>query len=126
MNATALIAQLQGPTGILPTYMDLDWEGENIYSGGAYYLQLTLKNTGNMPITQIVVTLKSTPITMTFTYLNNTVSAYAPLPSYQTAIGRQDVTSTVNSAQMTVPLVIQAIASNGTIYTYQTTISSHV
>ncbi len=125
-SSTALIAQLQGPTGIMPTFMDLDWEGENVYSGGAYFLHLTLKNTGAVPITQIIITLNSVPITMTFTYLNSTVNSDTPLPSYQTAIGRQDVTSIVNSAKMTVPLVIQAITTNGTIYTYQTTITSHV
>ncbi|MGD0027779.1 MAG: hypothetical protein ABSC91_02445 [Candidatus Bathyarchaeia archaeon] len=90
LNATALIAQLQGPTGILPVYMDLGYVGP-AYSGGAYFLQLSLKNTGTVPITQIFVTLYSTQIPMAFTYLNTTVSAGAPLPSYQTTTGIQNV-----------------------------------
>jgi len=124
LNATALIAQLQGPTGILPVYMDLGYVGPQ-YSGGAYFLQLSLKNTGTVPITQIFVTLYSTQIPMAFTYLNTTVSAGAPLPSYQTATGIQNVGQTINSIG-TYPLIIQALATNGTIYTYQTTITSHV
>lgn len=124
LDATALIAQLQGPTGILPTYLDLDWEGQDLNNGN-YYLELSLKNTGTVPITQIYITLNSVQIAMTFTYLNTTVNAASPLPSYQTAIGLQDVTPPV-SHPGTYPLVIQAITTNGTIYTYQTTITSHV
>lgn len=124
LNATALIAQLQGPTGILPVYMDLGYVGP-VSSGGAYFLQLSLKNTGTVPITQVFVTINSIQITMTFTYLNTIVSADAPLPSYQTATGRQNVTPPINNIG-TYPLIIQAIATNGTIYTYQTTITSHV
>jgi hypothetical protein len=124
-DATALIAQLQGPTGILPTYMDLGYVGQSLYSGGSYYLQLSLKNTGNVPISQIFVTIDSVQFTMTFTYLNTTISADAPLPSYQTAIGRQNVTPTISNPG-TYPLIIQAITTSGTIYTYQTTIKSHV
>jgi cell division protein FtsL len=123
-NATALIAQLQGPTGILPTYMDLGYVGP-YPSGGAYFLQLSLKNTGTVPITQIFVTLNSVQITMTFTYLNTTVSAGAPLPSYQTTTGSQNVTPPI-SGTGTYPLIIQALATDGTIYTYQTTIIGHV
>jgi len=122
-NATALIAQLQGPTGVLPTYMDLSYVGP-YPSGGAYYLQLSVKNTGPVPITGIFVTLYSQTITMGFTYLNATVSANLPLPSYQTATGRQDVTSTVNSPGV-YSLIVQATATNGTIYTYQTTITTN-
>jgi uncharacterized phage infection (PIP) family protein YhgE len=124
LDATALIAQLQGPTGILPTYMDLGWEGEDTYHGN-YFLQLSLKNTETLPITQIYVTLDSVQIPMAFTYLNTTVNVASPLPSYQTAIGIQDVTPPVTHPG-TYPLVIQAITNNGTIYTYQTTITSHV
>ena len=39
LDATALIAQLQGPTGIIPTYMDLGWVGQDL-NNGDYYLQL--------------------------------------------------------------------------------------
>jgi hypothetical protein len=124
LNATALIAQLQGPTGILPVYMDLGYVGPT-YGGGAYFLQLSLKNTGTVPITQIFITLYSTQISMAFTYLNTTVSAGAPLPSYQTATGVQNVTPPITNPG-TYPLIIQALATNGTIYTYQTTITSHV
>ena len=123
LNATALIAQLQGPTGILPVYMDLANVGP--LNGGAYFLQLSLKNTGTVPITQVFVTLDSVQITMTFTYLNTTISADTPLPSYQTATGRQNVSPPIMGVG-TYPLIIQAIATNGTIYTYQTTITSHV
>jgi chaperonin cofactor prefoldin len=122
-NATALITQLQGPTGILPTYMDLCYVGPQ-GSGGAYFLQLSLKNTGTVPITEIFVTLNSVLITMTFTYLNTTISASAPLPSYQTTTGIQNVTPPIYSVG-TYPMIIQALATNGTIYTYQTTITSH-
>ncbi len=124
LNATALIAQLQGPTGILPVYMDLGYIGATLY-GGAYFLQLSLKNTGSVPITQIFVTLASVQITMSFTYLNTTVSADTPLPSYQTAIGLKNVTPPITN-KGTYPLIIQAIATNGTIYTYQTTINAHI
>lgn len=124
LDATALIAQLQGPTGILPTYMDLDWEGQDLNHGN-YYLELSLKNTGSLPITQIYVSLNSVQIAMTFTYLNTTVNVASPLPSYQTTIGIQDVSPPVGHPG-TYPLVIQAITTNGTIYTYQTTITSHV
>jgi hypothetical protein len=123
LNATALIAQLHGPTGILPTYMDLGYGGPG--SSSAYFLQLSLKNTETVPITQIFVTLYSTQIPMAFTYLNATVSPDEPLPSYQTATGIQNVTPTINWPG-TYPLTIQALATNGTIYTYQTTITSHV
>ena len=124
LSATALIAQLQGPTGILPTYMDLGWVGQDLNNGN-YFLQLSLKNTGTVPITQIYVTINSVQIPMTFTYLNTTVNVASPLPSYQTAIGLQDATPPVLHTD-TYPLVIQAIANNGTIYTYQTTITSHI
>lgn len=122
-DATELILQLQGPTGILPTYMDLGWVGPDLNNGN-YFLQLSLKNTGTVPINQIFVTINSVQIGMTFTYLNNTVSASTPLPSYETATGLQDVTPPVLHPE-TYPLLIQAIATNGTIYTYQTTITSH-
>ena len=62
---------------------------------------------------------------MTFTYLDTTVSPTSPLPPYQTATGISDVTPPINHPD-TYPLVIQAVANNGTIYTYQTTITSHV
>ena len=124
LSATDLIAQLQGPTGILPTFMDIGWVGQDLNNGN-YFLQLSLKNTGPIPITQIFVTLNSVQIPMTFTYLNTTVNVDSPLPSYETAIGLQDVTPPVLNTD-TFPLVIQAIANNGTIYTYQTTITSHI
>ena len=124
LDASALIAQLQGPTGILPTHMDIGWVGQDLNNGN-YFLQLSLKNTGTIPITQIFVTLNSVQIPMTFTYLNTTVNVASPLPSYETAIGLQDVTPPVLHTD-TFPLVIQAMANNGTIYTYQTTINSHV
>lgn len=123
LDATELIAQLQGPTGILPTYMDLGWVGPTLNDGN-YFLQLSLKNTGSIPINQIIVTINSVQLPMTFTYLNTTVSPASPLPSYQTAIGIEDATPPVLHPE-TYPLVIQTIASNGTIYTYQTTITSH-
>ncbi len=124
LNATALIAQLQGPTGILPTHMDLGWVGPTLNDGN-YFLQLSLKNTGTVPINQIYVTINSVQIAMTFTYLNTTVNAVTPLPPYETATGIQDATPPVIHTE-TYPLLIQAIATNGTIYTYQTTITSHV
>lgn len=124
LDATALINQLHGPTGILPTHMDLGWEGPDV-NHGDYFLQLSLKNTETLPITQIYVTLDSVQIPMAFTYLNTTVNVAAPLPSYQTATGIQDVTPPIVHPG-TYPLVIQAIANNGTIYTYQTSITSHV
>ena len=58
-NANAIIAQLQGQTGILPTYIDLGYDG-------SYYLQLSLQNTGASPIAQIFVTLNSAQIPMNF------------------------------------------------------------
>jgi FtsZ-binding cell division protein ZapB len=125
LNATTLIAQLQGPTGILPTVSDLGWVGPDTYHG-AYYLQLSLKNTGNVPITEVYVTLNSVQITMTFSYLDTTVNANAPLPSYQTATGRQNVSPPIDTPSKTYPMIIQALTTNGTIYTYQTTITSHV
>lgn len=123
-NATALIAQLQGPTGILPTFMDLGYvapTGQPSY----YFLQLSLKNTGSVPITQIFVTINSVQLTIPFTYLGTTVSVNAPLPSYQTATGSLHATPPINNLG-TYPLIIQAIAANSTIYTYQTTISAHL
>ncbi|MGE5637818.1 MAG: hypothetical protein ACM3WQ_03835 [Chloroflexota bacterium] len=120
-DANDLIANLQGQTGILPTYMDLKFSGSGSY--GYYALQLSLKNTGAVPITQIYVTLNSIQTNMTLTYLNTTVGVNAPLPPYQTASGRQD---TLVSHVDTYPLVIQATAINGTIYTYQTTITAHI
>ena len=123
LNATALIAQLQGPTGILPTYLDLGYF-DSPYPG-AYYLQLSLKNTGATPITQIFVTLNSAQIGMTLTYLNATVSPETPLPPYQTATGRENVSPTIYQVG-SYPIIVQALANNGTIYTYQTTITSHV
>jgi len=119
LNATAIISQLQGQTGILPVYMDL-----GTYAG-SYYLQLSLKNTGTSPITEIFVTLNSVQIPMTFTYLNRTVNADTPLPLYQTATGRQDVSPPINNLG-TYSLIIQALATNGTVYNYQTTITAHV
>lgn len=123
-NATRIIAQLQGPTGILPTYQDLSYVSTNPYSG-AYWLQLSLKNTGPISITQIFVSINSVQVDMPFTYLNGTVSANNPLLAYQTTMGRLNVTPPVNNIA-TYPLVIQAVAVNGTIYTYQTTITAHV
>jgi hypothetical protein len=122
-NATALIAQLQGPTGILPVVMDLGLVGP--VDGGNFILALSLKNTGQLPITQIFVTCASVQFSIPFTYLDNTISANNPLPPYQTATGSQDVTPPVGHVG-TYPLIIQATASNGTVYTYQTTINSHV
>jgi chaperonin cofactor prefoldin len=123
-NATDTIAQLQGQTGILPTTMDLGWVGPDLNNGN-YFLQLSLKNTGAVPINQIYVTLNSVQLDMAFTYLNNTVNAASPLPPYETATGIQDATPPIFDRD-TFPLLIQAIASNGTIYTYQTTITSHL
>ena len=124
LDATALVEQLHGPTGILPTYMDLGWEGQDLNHGN-YFLQLSLKNTESLPITHIYVTLESVQIPMAFTYLNTTINADSPLPSYQTATGIQDVTPPIGNPG-TYSLVIQATTNNGTIYTYQTTITSHV
>ena len=105
--------------------MDLGWVGQDLNNGN-YYLQLWLKNTGTVPITQIYVTLNSVQIAMTFTYLNTIVNADSPLSSYQTAIGVQDVTPPISHPDEPYPILIQAITTNGSIYTYQTTISSHV
>ena len=124
LEATETIVNLQGPTGILPTYMDLGWVGPDLNNGN-YFLQLSLKNTGTVPINQIYVTIDSVQLGMTFTYLNNTITAATPLPPYETATGIQDATPPVGHPE-TYPLLIQAIAANGTIYTYQTTITSHV
>lgn len=122
-NATAIISQLQGQTGILPIYSDLVYVGPYV-DGGSYFLSLSLKNTGPVPITQIFVIINSVQVTMPFTYLNTTVSANDPLPSYQSATGRQNVTPPVTHS-ITYPLIIQALATNGTTYTYQTTITAH-
>jgi very-short-patch-repair endonuclease len=123
LEATDIIAQLRGQTGILPTYMDLGWVGPDLNNGN-YFLQLSLKNTGDVPINEIFVTLNSVQIAMTFTYLNTTVNAGTPLPSYETATGIQDATPPVLHSE-TYPLLIQAIAANGTTYNYQTTITAH-
>jgi len=123
LDATNLIADLHGPTGILPTYLDLDYVGTTLDNGN-YFLELSVRNTETLPITQIHVTLNSVPIPMSFLYLNTIVNSASPLPSYQTATGRQDVTPPI-SHPGTYNLVIQAVTSNGTIYTYQTTIESH-
>ncbi len=124
-NASALIAQLRGPTGIMPTYAELLFVGPGGVQGGDYYLQLSLKNTGNVPIANIFVTLNSQPISMTFSYLNVTISTINPLPPYETATGREKVTTVLGSVN-NVPLLIQATASNGTIYTYQTQVTGHI
>lgn len=123
LDATNLIADLHGPTGILPTYLDLDYVGTTLDNGN-YFLELSIRNTETLPITQIHVTLNSVPIPMSFLYLNTIVNSASPLPLYQTATGRQDVTPPI-SHPGTYNLVIQAVTSNGTIYTYQTTIESH-
>jgi cell division protein FtsL len=123
LNATAIIAQLQGQTGILPVYMDLGYVGP--LNQGSYFLQLSLQNTGTVPITQIFVTLDSVQIPMTFTYLNTTVNEVSPLPSYQTATGRQDVSPPISGVGP-YSLIIQAIATNGTVYNYQTTITAYI
>ena len=123
-NATALIAQLTGTAGISPTYIDLNYVAPT-GSSSYYFLQLSLKNNGTVPITQIFVTLNSIQIPMTFTYLNSTISADTPLPSYQTTTGSQHVTPPILNIG-TYPLIIQASTNNGTIYTYQTTITAHV
>jgi peptidoglycan hydrolase CwlO-like protein len=122
-NATALIAQLTGTAGISPTYMDLHYVAPP-GSPSYYFLQLSLKNNGTIPITQILVTLNSIQIPMTFTYLNSTISTDTPLPSYQTTTGSQHVTPPILNVG-TYPLVIQASTNNGTVYTYQTTITAH-
>ena len=122
-NATALVSQLQDQTGILPTYADLAYVGP-VGSGGAYWLQLSLKNTGSVPITKIYVTINSVSINMPFTYLDSQVSSGAPLPAYQTATGKMNATPPINNIG-TYQLVIQATATNGTTYTYQTTIIAH-
>jgi hypothetical protein len=99
----------------------LDWEGP--VNSATYWLQLSLKNTGSAPINQIFVTLNSAQINMTFTYLDSMVSTSNPLPSYQTCTGKADVTPPISNVG-TYPLVVQAVTSNGTIYTYQTTIKT--
>lgn len=122
-TANTIIAQLQGPTGILPVYSDLGYVQVG-FSSGYYALQLSLKNTGTTPITQIYVTIASIQIAMNFTYLNATVSENSPLPAYQTASGRQNVSPPVMGSG-TYSLIIQGLASNGTTYTYQTNMTSH-
>jgi very-short-patch-repair endonuclease/cell division protein FtsL len=116
-DANDIIAQLQGQTGILPTYMDLGYDG-------SYYLQLSLQNTGASPIAQIFVTLNSVSISMNFTYLDTIVDTNAPLPPYQTASGRENVSPPIGGVGE-YPLIIQALATNGTNYNYQTTITAH-
>jgi very-short-patch-repair endonuclease/chaperonin cofactor prefoldin len=123
VDANDIIAQLRGQTGILPTYMDLGWVGPDLNNGN-YFLQLSLKNTGDVPINEIFVTLNSVQFAMIFTYLNTTVNAATPLPSYETATGIQDATPPVLHPE-TYPLLVQAIAANGTTYNYQTTITAH-
>ncbi len=123
-NATILIAQLQGQTGIIPSYIDLHYV-EPTGSPSYYFLQLSLKNTGEVPIKQIFVTFNSVRIPMTFTYLNSTISADIPLPPNQTTNGGQSVTPPVNNVG-TYPLVIQGWATNSSVYTYQTTITAHL
>ena len=68
--------------------MNLNYVGP-ISSGGSYFRQLWLRNTGSVAINQIFVTINSEQISMTFTYLDKTVSADAPLPAYQTATARR-------------------------------------
>ena len=102
--------------------MDLSYVGQ-YSSGGSYFLTLALKNTGSTPITQILVNINAQQIPLTFKYLDKAVNSETPLPAYQTATGYQDVTPPINNAG-TYPLIIQALASNGTVYSYQTTISS--
>ena len=124
IEANDIIAQLQGQTGILPTYMDLARVGDNYF--GSFYLQLSLQNTGASPIAQIFVTLSSVQISMNFTYLDTTVNADTPLPAYQTASGRANVTPPIpRDVITTYPLIIQATAINGTVYNYQTNITAH-
>jgi hypothetical protein len=94
-------------------------------SGGVYILGLSLKNTGTVPRAQIFVTLATVQISMTFVYLNTTVNAQAPLPPYQVATGSKSVTPPIYDPG-TYPLIIQAVTTNGTVYTYQTTITTHV
>ena len=124
LDATNIIAQLRGQTGILPTYMDLGWVGPELNNGN-YFLRLSVKNTEEVPISQVYATLDSVQIPMIFAYLNTTVSETSPLPSYQTATGNHDVSPPITHLG-TYSLIIQATATNGTIYTYQTTITSHV
>jgi chaperonin cofactor prefoldin len=123
LNATDTIAQLQGQTGILPVYMDLGYVGPVNF--GDYYLQLSLQNTGASPIAQIFVTLSSVQIPMNFTYLDTIVDTDSPLPPYQTATGREDVSPPINGVG-TYSLIIQALAANGTVYNYQTNITAHM
>lgn len=108
--------------------MDLGYEGPIAGGPGAgYFLELSIKNTGPVPITQIFVTIKSVQVPMTFTYLNTTISPNAPLPSYQITTGRQNLSPiTLIEDQNTYSMIIQATAANGTIYAYQTTITSHL
>ncbi len=80
-------------------------------SYGDYFLRLSLKNTGDVPITRLFVTLDSVQINMTFTYLNVTISGDAPLPPYQTASGRQVAYPPINQIG-TYPLIVQATATN--------------
>ena len=68
--------------------MNLNYVGP-ISSGGSYFRQLSLRNTESVAINQIFVTINSEQISMTFTYLDKTVSADAPLPAYQTATARR-------------------------------------
>ena len=105
--------------------MDLGFVSAPIGYNNYYYLQLSLKNTGTLPITQIFVSINSVQLSMSFSYLNTTVNANSPLPSYQTATGNQHVTPPINSGGM-YSLVIQALVTNGTVYTYQTTITAHL
>lgn len=119
-DAMDLIAQLRGPSGIMPTYMNITLNRSNNH----FYLHLSLKNTGNVPITQIFVMLNSVKVDVAFTYLNTTVNANTPLPPYEIASGLQDVDQIVLVVGNTLPLLIQASANNGTTYTYQTNITS--
>ncbi|HUK84751.1 MAG TPA: hypothetical protein VLU95_02705 [Candidatus Acidoferrum sp.] len=63
-------------------------------------------------------------LSLPFTYLNTTVGTNAPLPPYQTATASVDASPPVNNAG-TYAFIIQGLANNGTIYTYQTTITTH-
>ena len=63
---------------------------------------------------------------MNFTYLDIKVNADTPLPAYQTASGRANVTPPIpRDVITTYPLIIQATAINGTVYNYQTNITAH-
>jgi len=117
-NATALLTLLRGPTGILPTSSRLTWHADG-YSD----FELSLQNTGDVNISQIFINLDAIQLPMQFFFLNMTVSPQSPLPPYQIATGEY-FHIPLTGGKGTYTLIISAVAVNGSVYSYQTTVSN--